>query len=141
LPDEYIDQPELKVDIYRRLANETEVAKITEVWDELKDRFGAPPQPAENLFLLIELKLLGRQLDFKHIKFDKNNLTAYFSEKLTTTNDGELIEKKVSSIIDKTKGNFHFIQDKRKGFGVSFEIPSSEELVFEYGKNFLKSLL
>ena len=141
LPDEYIDQPELKVDIYRRLANETEITKITGVRDELKDRFGTPPEPVENLFLLIELKLLGRQLDFKQIKVSKNNLTAYFSEKITTTNNGELIEKKVSSIIDKTEGKFHFIQDRKKGFGVSLDIPSSEKKIFEYGKNFLKNLL
>ena len=141
LPDEYINQPELKVDIYRRLANETEITKIDDVWDELKDRFGAPPQPVKNLFFLIELKLLGRQLDFKQIKFSKKNLTAYFSEKITTSNNGELIEKKVSSIIDKTKGKFHFIQDRKRGFGVSLDIPPSEKVVYEYSKNFLKNLL
>jgi len=139
LPDEYINQPELKVDIYRRLANETELGKIDQVRDELVDRFGTLPKPAENLFNLIEMKLLGSQLDFREIKIVDQQLRAYFSNKITSTNNRELIERKVSSIIDKATGEFHFIQDK--GFGVSLDIPATEKNVIEYSKNFLKNLL
>ena len=141
LPDEYINQPELKVDIYRRLANETDFNKIEQVKEEVKDRFGSLPRCARNLFYLIELKLLGRQLDFKQIKIFNYKLLTYFSDKTTATNNRELIETKVSSIIDKAEGMFHFFQDRDNGFGISLDIPLSEQEPIEFGKNFLKKLL
>jgi len=141
LPDEYINQPELKVDIYRRLANETDFNKIEQVKEEVKDRFGSLPRVARNLFYLIELKLLGRQLDFKQIKIFNYKLLTYFSDKITSTNKRELIEMKVSSIIDKAEGMFHFFKDSDKGFGISLDIPLSEKEPIEFGKNFLKKLL
>jgi transcription-repair coupling factor (superfamily II helicase) len=141
LPDDYVDPSELKVDIYRRLANESNILKIKDIKEELKDRFGSLPEAAENLFNLVELKLLGRQLEFKTIRIDKNKLIAYFSDKVTETNNAELMEKKVSSIIDKAKREFHFLQDRKKGFGLVLNIPMSEQTPIEYVKNFLKKLL
>jgi len=51
------------------------------------------------------------------------------------------MEKKVSSIIDKAKREFHFLQDRKKGFGLVLNIPMSEQTPIEYVKNFLKKLL
>ena len=48
---------------------------------------------------------------------------------------------KVSSIIDKAEGMFHFFKDRDKGFGISLDIPLLEKEPIEFGKNFLKKLL
>ncbi len=141
LPDDYINYSELKVDIYRRLANEPNLAKIKDIEDEVRDRFGPLPRPAANLFRLVELKLLSRALEFKTIKVEKHKLMAYFSEKITETNNAELIEKKISWIIDKASLGFHFLQDKNRRFGLGLNFPANIDLPIEYSVDFLRKLL
>jgi len=141
LPDDYIDQPEIKVDIYRRLANETDLEVIDEIRAELIDRFGKLPDPVFYLFYLIELKIMGVALGFKLLKITKHVLSAYFFERLTAPENRELMEKKICSIMDKAEGKFHFLQKGKEGLGIHVDIPEKETNPVIYSKNFLKKLL
>ncbi len=141
IPDSYIDQPEIKVDIYRRLAMEKELLPIRELREEVRDRFGMLPAPVSNLFNLVELKIIGGLLDFKSIKLNGRRLTAFFSDNIARTSDRELIQKKVCVITEKLKGQFYFIQDQVEGFGIKIEIPNNEGDVLEYCKNSLAVLI
>ncbi|TWT68133.1 Transcription-repair-coupling factor [Crateriforma conspicua] len=57
LPDEYVPDLRHKIDLYRRMAKIDNVAKINEIKEELVDRFGPIPQPAERMLQLVELRL------------------------------------------------------------------------------------
>jgi transcription-repair coupling factor (superfamily II helicase) len=57
LPPDYIDDMRLKIDLYRRLARVNHVDQIADFRNELRDRFGAPPDPVERMLALAELKL------------------------------------------------------------------------------------
>jgi len=140
IPDEYVDQPELKVDIYRRLANERDLSIISQIKDEIKDRFGAPPQPVINLFNLVELKILGNLLGFKLVKVFDHTLYSYFLKDIATSADRELIRNKVCVITQKAKGAFYFIQNGKDEFGIRVDIPKSEKDPVEYSKLFLNQL-
>ncbi|NLW49990.1 MAG: transcription-repair coupling factor [Candidatus Brocadiaceae bacterium] len=59
LPDDYVPTPRQKMEIYRRLHRATGLAGIQEVRAALRDRFGPPPRPAENLLLQAELRVLA----------------------------------------------------------------------------------
>ncbi len=141
LPDTYISHPEFKVDIYRRLANEKELAEIEKIREEVIDRFGKFPGEVSNLFNLVELKLLGKKLDFRLIKIQNHQMICYFSDQIVQSNNRELIQKKVSSIIVKANGKFQFVQGKNEGFGIKLEIPEIIESPINYSKNFLKNLI
>jgi transcription-repair coupling factor (superfamily II helicase) len=52
VPAEYVGYEQAKIDVHRRIAGAREVADIEELRAELSDRFGAPPQPVENLLAL-----------------------------------------------------------------------------------------
>lgn len=141
LPDDYINHPEFKVDIYRRLANETDLNEIYKIKEEIQDRFGKMPVAVLNLFDFIELKLIGQEMGFKRIKIDKQRMSCYFSDELVNSKNRELIENKISRIIKKASGAFQFSQGKNEDFGIQLEIPDTVNNEVEYSKNFLEKLL
>ncbi len=57
LPSDYIPFEAAKVDTHRRIAGAVEIAELRQIGDELRDRFGRPPQPVENLLSLQEARL------------------------------------------------------------------------------------
>ncbi len=141
IPDEFIDQPELKVDIYRRLANESELGMVVQIRNEVNDRFGSLPQPVINLFNLVELKMIGSVLNFRLIKVKDHTLSSYFSNDIASSTDRELIRNKLCLIMDKAKDSFYFIQEGKESFGLRVDIPLFEKDPIEYSKKFLQSLI
>ena len=57
LPDDYIPDIRLKIDLYRRLTRINAYNELDDLRAELVDRFGPPPRPVERLMELIELKM------------------------------------------------------------------------------------
>ncbi len=57
LPDEYIPDRRQKIDFYRRMTRIERFDQVEELGNELKDRFGQLPEPAQRLLSLAELKL------------------------------------------------------------------------------------
>ena len=59
LPKEYINDQGLRLDAYRRLSGCTTVAQVAACREDLRDRFGALPPPAERVLQVAELRLLA----------------------------------------------------------------------------------
>jgi transcription-repair coupling factor (superfamily II helicase) len=59
LPPEYISSDRLRLEAYRRLAGADEAA-VTAVVEELTDRYGPLPEPAQRLIAVARLRLLCR---------------------------------------------------------------------------------
>ena len=68
LPETYVDSEAQRLEIYRRCASLTEPAALETLRQELQDRFGPPPPAVERLLLVIEVKLLARQLFLERIE-------------------------------------------------------------------------
>ena len=60
LPPDYIGSDRLRLEAYRRLASAADEAGIAAVVDELVDRYGPLPQPAQRLIAVARLRLLCR---------------------------------------------------------------------------------
>ncbi|MCC7131117.1 MAG: hypothetical protein IT352_00655, partial [Gemmatimonadales bacterium] len=67
LPDDYVADDDTKLDIYRRLARATNPGEIDELRQELRERFGPPPEVAEHLLDLTRLRVIGAGLGIQHI--------------------------------------------------------------------------
>lgn len=63
IPDRYIPEQKLKIEIYRRLSQVNSLRKVSELEEELRDRFGPVPTPAKRMLRLRELNL--RALSWK----------------------------------------------------------------------------
>jgi transcription-repair coupling factor (superfamily II helicase) len=59
LPDSYVRDATLRLQLYRRLASVADQKGIDELRAEMEDRFGPLPEEAQNLFYLLQLKLLA----------------------------------------------------------------------------------
>jgi transcription-repair coupling factor (superfamily II helicase) len=68
LPETYMDSEAQRLEIYRRCALLTEPAALEALRQEIQDRFGPPPPAVERLLLVIEVKLLARQLFLERIE-------------------------------------------------------------------------
>lgn len=62
LPDDYIESPAAKLDVYRRLTTVAGPGAIAEVRAEVRDRFGLLPPEADRYFALAALRHLGGPL-------------------------------------------------------------------------------
>jgi transcription-repair coupling factor (superfamily II helicase) len=67
LPDSYLPDDAIKLEIYRRLARAGSSDDITELRDELRERFGPPPVEAQTLLDLARMRALGARLGLEHI--------------------------------------------------------------------------
>ncbi len=57
IPDRYIADQKLKIEVYRRLSQTNSLQRLEELSDELRDRFGPIPAPARRMMRLRELNL------------------------------------------------------------------------------------
>jgi transcription-repair coupling factor (superfamily II helicase) len=62
IPPEYIENENLRLRIYKRIAGVTSEAERDEVRRDLEDRFGPPPQAVANLLEYALLKALAEKL-------------------------------------------------------------------------------
>ena len=67
IPNNYISNIDTRINIYRKISNITENANLLEIVDDLKDRYGKLPESFENLFKIIEIKILSKKNCIKKI--------------------------------------------------------------------------
>ncbi|KMT22056.1 transcription-repair coupling factor [Clostridium cylindrosporum] len=68
IPDSYIDNEVLKIEIYKKIASISSEEDKMEVQDELIDRFGDIPKSAENLIDIAYLKVIAKSIGVSLIK-------------------------------------------------------------------------
>jgi len=76
LPTEYIAVERLRLEMYRKLAEVRDAARLDEVVAEMTDRYGEPPAPVANLIAVARFRLLARaygltdvSVQGKHLRF------------------------------------------------------------------------
>jgi transcription-repair coupling factor (superfamily II helicase) len=67
IPNSYIEDSGLKVEVYKRVAACESLNEVDELAAELIDRYGALPAPVGNLLLLGKVKALAKQFDILSI--------------------------------------------------------------------------
>jgi transcription-repair coupling factor (superfamily II helicase) len=75
LPEEYIPEVSLRLEIYHRFGEAGAPNEVTALMTELLDRFGPPPPPVQWLAALTRCKLAAREKGFTLLKFHGRTLT------------------------------------------------------------------
>jgi transcription-repair coupling factor (superfamily II helicase) len=57
IPDDYVPSRQRKLELYRRIAGLAVLDDLAGLRDELRDRYGPPPEPVRNLLYGVEVKL------------------------------------------------------------------------------------
>jgi len=74
LPRSYVPDMRQKIDLYRRLARVSSKEEVSDFVAELRDRFGQPPEPVENLLRLAELRIASRRWGVRAIRMEDQYL-------------------------------------------------------------------
>jgi transcription-repair coupling factor (superfamily II helicase) len=71
LPEEYVNESSLRMEIYQRLGDAITLEEVDAIWAEIKDRFGPPPEPARWLYHLTRVRSYASQRGYSLIKLDQ----------------------------------------------------------------------
>jgi transcription-repair coupling factor (superfamily II helicase) len=69
IPESYIDHLPTRLSVYQRVARITDRREVSQLQEELRDRFGPLPQEAENLLLLADLRALAGSIGVESIGY------------------------------------------------------------------------
>ena len=67
LPHDYVPSERLRLEAYRRLSEAADDAAIAAVADELRDRYGEPPEQVANLLAVARLRALARARGLREV--------------------------------------------------------------------------
>jgi transcription-repair coupling factor (superfamily II helicase) len=74
IPASYVGETRLRIDFYRRLAMAGSRDSVHKIEDELKDRFGKPPQEVRTLLQVTEIRVLAEQKSILSVESESNRL-------------------------------------------------------------------
>lgn len=80
IPDSYIINPQIKMEIYKKIAAVTDDAEFDSVLAELADRFGPIPEEVSSLLALAEIRIICRKLAIKSIKERQGEVAVEFNQ-------------------------------------------------------------
>lgn len=75
LPESYVNEVSLRMEIYHRLGESSNWDELEALWNEIQDRFGKPPEPALWLYHLTRIRIFASLNGFTLIKLEKISLT------------------------------------------------------------------
>ncbi len=88
IPETYIPDEKQKIDIYKQFQTIEESEDITELTDELMDRFGDYPEEVENLFTVTKLKMSAKRERVESISEKNTKIELLVEENRSQQIDG-----------------------------------------------------
>jgi transcription-repair coupling factor (superfamily II helicase) len=106
-PQDYIEDINQRLVFYRRIASARSEIEVHEIGEELRDRFGSIPPAAENLFQVMNLKLLLQQAGVRRISAEKEKVVLIFDPK------SSIDPARLVAAVARGKGRREFTPDQR----------------------------
>jgi len=78
IPDDYVESITERLSLYQRLDNSETEEELQLMAEEMKDRFGALPQPVNDLFVTVRCRKLAVELGFEKMSLKEETLRCYF---------------------------------------------------------------
>jgi transcription-repair coupling factor (superfamily II helicase) len=75
LPEDYVNETSLRMEIYQRLGEAVSWEEVDAIYEELKDRFGPPPEPAQWLYHFSRVRVFAALHGLTLVKYDRVSLT------------------------------------------------------------------
>jgi len=88
IPEEYVGDAAQRLSLYKRLTSSAQTGDLAQLHGELVDRYGAPPEPVERLFEVMEVRLLAKALRATTIQVRPTVVAFSFDERAMPTETG-----------------------------------------------------
>jgi transcription-repair coupling factor (superfamily II helicase) len=95
----------LRLAAYKEISSVSDEAELRDIKDELRDRYGVLPEPAENLFEIMSVKLIAKKASVARIDAGKDIVKIIFTEQANISPD------RVMVLIKKNKGHIKLIPE------------------------------
>ena len=92
LPDDYVPDSRQKIAVYKKIAGLKDSGALNELRDELRDRYGPIPEPAEMLLEVASIKQLSQNLGITAIVAGKEQVKVTFDEQKPKINVKKLVD-------------------------------------------------
>ncbi|HMG31961.1 MAG TPA: transcription-repair coupling factor [Jiangellaceae bacterium] len=106
LPHEYVASERLRLEAYRRLSEALTDADVDAIRDELDDRYGSPPRPAQNLLEVARFRAHARAAGLrevtqagKHVRFGPVSLRDWQRVRLERLFPKSLVKEAVGTVL------------------------------------------
>lgn len=106
IPTEYIDTERLRLEAYRKIADAESAEALAALRDELDDRYGALPEPVENLFQVAQLRLEVRAVGIedvvaqgKHVRFAPVELPDSVALRISRLYPGSIVKPAIRQVL------------------------------------------
>ncbi|HVV77050.1 MAG TPA: transcription-repair coupling factor [Mycobacteriales bacterium] len=106
LPHEYVPGERLRLEAYRRLASAYTDADIDAVREELRDRYGEPPEPVENLLAVASFRAFARGFGVaeiaaqgKYVRFTPLELRESQALRLSRLHPGSVVKPATKTVL------------------------------------------
>lgn len=103
IPDQYINDVNLRLGLYKRIAAATDQNKLDALQLEMVDRFGLLPEYTKNLFKISSLKLKAQKIAIVKIAFGINKGRIEFAH------NHSIDPKTIMQLIDKHTNSYKFL--------------------------------
>ena len=80
IPSEYVPDKNMRLRLYRRIADLRSLAEIDAIFEEFTDRFGIPSKPVRNLLFQLKIKLLAERTDIVSVNVENNQIVLRFRD-------------------------------------------------------------
>jgi transcription-repair coupling factor (superfamily II helicase) len=94
LPSDYVLDADIRLNLYRRLSGLKEESQLAFIREEVRDRFGTPPQEVENLLGVMAIRLLLKRMGIHRLDLSDGEMLLTFSE--TTWMDPQRLVRSVA---------------------------------------------
>ncbi|UCD34093.1 MAG: transcription-repair coupling factor, partial [Nitrospiraceae bacterium] len=81
----YIENPDLRMTVYRKIASAKDGPALERIYDELRDRFGPPPEETRKLIDIMGLKVMAMKLHISRIQNMAGRVRVLFAPETPVT--------------------------------------------------------
>jgi transcription-repair coupling factor (superfamily II helicase) len=107
LPGDYVIDTDVRLNLYRRLSNLNEKEELAVMVEEIRDRFGLPPQEVTNLLGLMRIRLQLRNRGISRLDVGRHSLL------LTFSSGSEIDPERLVKLIGNEPHRFRFLSQNR----------------------------
>ena len=83
IPDDYVEDGHQRLSLYKRLSASQKVGDLALLHEETQDRYGTPPEPVEQLFEVMQIRLLAKKLKVESLEAANGTVTVTFAPNAT----------------------------------------------------------
>ncbi|MGE3775964.1 MAG: transcription-repair coupling factor, partial [Pirellulaceae bacterium] len=114
IPDEYVPDLRMKIDLYRRVRRVEHARDLGELRQEFVDRFGPIPDPVDRLLQLVELRLDATIWQISAIHIEDRDLVFDYTDR-----------RRVEQLSKRTQGRLKVVDDRRAYCRLKHDRPSA----------------